>query len=214
MTPTEVLQVARETYNAVGDTYWSDSELLSYAYIAELELNREGLIIERTMETDTVADQQEYAKPANCIQIKRLEYNGDKINYVNFDKLSEISGFNSTNAAGGQPRFYTDWNDTLILYPVPDSVGTLKMRVILEPSLQSISGSFDIDTQFHPALVNYLNWRMAIKDSNMPMADRFEKLHIAALEQVRRWKMRKRVGDKMPSVGNVDANPWTRVGVL
>lgn len=214
MSPTQVLESARQSYNAVGDTYWSDAELLKYAYYAELELNREGLAIERTFTTNTVVDQREYNYPTNMMQIKRLTYDGAKLKPITFGEWDLLTVNDTSSTETGEPQYYMTWNSVIILQPIPDTVAELKIRGIVRPTLQAITGTFLIDEQFHPAIVDYVVWRMTIKDSNNPMADRYRGIWNEHIAGIRRWRQKKRRGDRFARVKNVDAGSFTYLGGL
>lgn len=51
MTPTQILTSARNKYNAVGDSFWSDDELLGILYDACVEMTDDADMIERTYST-------------------------------------------------------------------------------------------------------------------------------------------------------------------
>jgi len=214
MTITEFLTLARESYNAVGDTFWSDNELLGYAYIAELAIARNGLDIERTFTTDSVNGQSEYDYPTNAIQIKRLTYNGAKLQPSSFGEWDALTAMDEDSTTSGEPQYYIQWNDVFILYPTPDTDGTdyIKVRAIVRPTRQSATGAFSVDEQWHPIIMDHTLYRMAVKDQNMAVAKDYKDSFERGLLDVLQWRAKKKRGDRFAIVKITDARPWTVMG--
>lgn len=212
----EVLTLARQSYNAVGDTYWSDDELLGYAYMAELELAREGREIEKTFVTSSVLGQQEYDFPQNAIQIKRITYGGAKLQPISFGEFDALTAMDEDSATSGEPQYYVEWDNTFILYPIPDVDGTdnIKVRCIVRPTRQTSVGAFVVDEQWHPAIVDYIVFRMASKDQNQVIAKDMYASYQQYLQQCRQWRQKRKQGDRFAIVKNTDARPWTVMGAV
>jgi len=200
MTPTSIIAAARNKYNAIGDSFWSDEELLGLIYDACVDMNREAMFIERVYSTSTVAGQQEYAYPTDTTTIKRITYNGKKLTPIDFREDDAITGLNQSTASTGTPSFYFIWDETVSLRPIPSDVGTLKIWVYNEPAAIQISSVLEIPTQFHSDIINYLVGEMANKDKEFDHADRYfarwEKAKITA----KAFARKKRRGDALAHV--------------
>ena len=200
MTPTQILTAARNKYNSVGDSFYSDAELLSLLWEACNTLANECFLIERTYSTSTVANQQEYSYPSNTIAIKRITYNGNKLKPITFREDDTLSLNNQTTTATGTPQFYAIWNETLYLRPVPSAVGTLKVFAYVEPQELSITSSLETPTQTHMPCVNYLVSEMCAKDENLVMAKFYADKWAEDLNRIKRWQQKKRRGDAFNTV--------------
>jgi hypothetical protein len=214
MTPTEVITSARESYNAVGDTFWSDSELLSYMYFASLDLSQRALPIERTFTTTTVSGTQEYAYPTNAISIKRITYDGEKLSPISFGEDDAITAMDADTTDTGKPAYYIIWNDTIILRPIPDDTKTLKVYAYVEPAAIVTTSTLEIPTLWHPALVSYLIYRMTLKDQNQMLASQHKQDYEDYVLKAKRWWRRRKRGDRFGVVKNEDAYSVTLLGAV
>ena len=165
MTVTQVLTAARNKYNAVGDSFFSDSELLTLLHEACIQINKKAKIIEATYSTSTVASQQEYAYPTNTVEIKRVTYDGRKLEPISFQDDDLITGYDQDTTSTGTPSTYFIWNETISLRPVPSAVGTLKIYSFNEPSELTVSSTIEIPSLFHMDLVNFMVSEMAAKEA-------------------------------------------------
>ncbi len=200
MTPQQIITAAQRAYNAVGDNFWSQDELLTLIYLGSMELFEEGLIIERTYSTSTVVSQQEYDFPTGMYGIKRIDYDGQKLNPITFDQDDEMTGYNSGTTETGTPLKYMTWNETILLRPIPSDVATLEIRGYVQPSIPTINSVLEIPTLFHPAILCYVTKEMIIKDSNGPIYDRYEKRWERWIGRAVEYTMMKKVTDKNPTV--------------
>jgi hypothetical protein len=196
MTPTQILTRARNKYNAIGDSFFSDEELLGYLHDGCMEINQEAKLIERTYTTSSVANQQEYDYPGDTIAIKRLTYNGKKLEQITMRDDDLITGFNQSTTDTGTPSFYYIWNDTISLRPIPSANGdTIKVWSFNEPAEISSSSTIEIPTQYHKDLVYYIVMEMATKDKQFNHADTFERKWERAKLSAKAWARKKNRGD-------------------
>lgn len=205
MTPTEIETAARRAYNSVGDTFWSSEEIMNLIYFAQMELVREGLIIERRYTTNTVADQREYDYPSQLLSIKRITYDGEKLTPIDFRDDDEITLYDEDTTDSGEPKYYSIWNETILLRPIPSSVAELKIYGYSEPQEVSITSTLEAPTLFHPRIVDFVVKEMVIKDSNFKAYDIYNNRWEKALIQARQWKVTKKRQDANAIVKNVDA---------
>ncbi len=214
MTPTQIIQSARESYNAVGDTFWSDSELLTYAYFACVDLSERALPIERTFTLTTTASTQEYAYPTNAISLKRVQYDGAKLSPISMGEDDALTTNNANTSDSGTPQYYFIWNEGIFLRPIPDDTKELKVFAYVEPQTISITSTLEIPTLWHPAIVSYMIWRMTIKDQNKDSGDRWKADYEAYVIKAQRWWKRRQRGDRMRVVKNEDAYAVTLLGTV
>jgi len=200
MTVSEVLTAAKNKYNAIGDTFFSDAELLTLLYEACQKINKTAKIIEATYTTSTVASQQEYAYPSNTLEIKRITYNGRKLEPISMIEDDLLTGHNQSTTSTGTPATYFVWNETISLRPIPDSVGTLKIYSFNEPSVLTINSAIEVPTLFHMDLVNFMVSEMAAKDKQWEHARFYlDKFNVACVEALQ-YSRKKQRGDAMPVV--------------
>jgi hypothetical protein len=214
MTPLEVITAARQFHNAIGDTFWSDAELYNHLYFVADRLATEAECIENRYTTPSVASQQEYARPTRAFRIKRVEYNGQKIDVVDFRDLDSVS-LNSTTTPTGTPQYYYEFDSVVGLYPTPDTAAlTIKIYSYDYPSFPSATSTLEIPVQYHRALVMGVRAMMSPKELGHPntgfYSDEWEK----AVTEVKRQERRRRRGDKFRRVLREEDLPNTQLGYL
>jgi hypothetical protein len=214
MTPSELETKARRQYNAVGDSFWSQDEILDLMYDASLELALETEMIERAYSTTTVAGTQQYAFPTNAIKLKRVVYDGQKLTPINFKEDDEITLYDENTTNQGSPDFFYQWNRSVYLRPIPDSAKTLEMYTINAPQAITINGSLELPQELHRYVLAYVLREMVGKDQNIAMYDRYDVQWNNGLRQAARLKMMRKMAAGYPSVINEDAMASTIVGSI
>lgn len=214
MTPLEIEEYARQQYNAVGDSFFTQTEVMRSIYRACLEMAREALLIEKVFTASTVASQQEYDFPENAISIKRIAYNGNKLHPISFQEDDALTLNNSTTTASGTPQYYAEWNETFFLRPIPAEVGTLKVFAYVEPQTVSSTSSLEIPSMFHMGLVDPVLRDMYAKDKDFISAkyfdDRWEKTKLEA----KKWARKRKRGDSFAGVKDEESLPTTILGAV
>lgn len=202
MTPSEIETMARRKYNAVGDTFWSQEELFDLMYQGAMELALDAEIIEATDSTTlSVIGQQEYDFPSLAINIKRVTYNGNKLQVINFREDDAMTLSNSTTTATGTPQFYAIWDRQIYLRPVPAVAGdTIKIFSVDAPSAITVSTTLSIPAIFHPSLADFMLREMCAKDENINLAEYYSVQWSKAVERAKKWKRKHKRSDSFGMV--------------
>lgn len=214
MTPTEIETLARQQYNAVNDTFFAQSELLNYMYMAQMEFCKHAFMLKDTFTTTSVVDQKEYPKPDYTISIKRLEYDGEKVSPIDFRENDDVSILNSATATSDQPAFYYEWGGSFFLTPTPNDAKEIKCYVYKRPQPVSITSTIEIDEMYHLDIVNFVSWKMALKDENTTAAREYQTLWMKAMADARKLERRRLRGDSFTAVKDVDRLEVTRFGTV
>lgn len=214
MTLTQLEQAARERYNAVGETFWSTSEMINLIYAACLELSIETKCIERTYTTTTVASTQEYAFPTGTLAIKRVTYNGRKLMPITFREDDTLTLDNSITTTTGTPTYYIVWNDTIILRPIPDNALTLKVYSINEAQALTSTSTLEVPTFTHMRLVNYMLSEMYAKDKDFSSAGYYKKIWEQDKLEIKRWLRKRRRTDAFVGVQDEEMLGNTVLGTI
>lgn len=200
MTPTQIETAARNRYNAVGDTFFSSSEILDLMWQACIEISRLTGLIEQSYTTSTVASQQEYSYPTNAMSIKRITYNGAKLQKITMREDDAITGFNQSTTDEGTPTYYFIWNREIYLRPIPADVGTLKIFTQNEPQVITSTSTLEIPTHFHMDLVHYICSQMAMKDQNVDVMKMHDEKWQMALINAQKWARLNKRSDTFSNV--------------
>lgn len=215
MTPTQILASAKNKYNAVGDTFFSEAELLDFLFEACLDMAKNvPNLIEATYSTSTVANQQDYSYPTNTVTIKRITYAGQKLKPITMREDDSITGLDQSTTSTGTPQYYFIFNETISLRPIPSAVATLKIYSYNEPSSLVIGSSLEIPTQFHMDLVNFMVSAMAAKDSNLDMAIYYDNKWQKAIADCKKVIQRRKRGDSFNTVQDEDSMIEGYLGVV
>jgi hypothetical protein len=172
---TSLVDYVRQNYNAVGDTFYSDSEIYLHIFNAQMELATKTHCVKRVYTTTTTASTQEYSAPTNALAIKRITYNGKKLVPITMREDDEMTLGNQASTATGEPSAYYLWGDSIFLREIPDSSsGTLKIFTYDKPQTVSASSTLDVPDRYHADLADYCLWRMTLKDKDSAMAGSFK----------------------------------------
>lgn len=195
MTPVEIMTFARRKYNAVSDDFYSDAEIYDMIYQAEMELALETQCIEVVLTASTVAAQQEYSFPTNLIAIKRVEYNGRKLEKLAFREDDIITNYDQDTTASGTPEGYMFWNEVLYLRPIPAAVGTLRILGYSEPGAVTAVSTLEVPSRYHLDISDFILIHFNAKDKNYQGASYYQAKWDQAKLRARKWEMKRKRTD-------------------
>lgn len=214
MTPQQIETAARRIMNAEGSNFWSQAEIIeNYLYFVLQELVDETQCIENRYTTVSVASQQEYAIPDRMIQIKRVEYDSQKMQPITFHQLDSID-LNTNTTVTGTPQYYYFWDNAIGLYPVPDTAAlTIKIYSLDDPSVPTSASTLEVPTQFHGFLAVGVAYYMSLKELGHPNTARLRDQWQISIEKAKAtWKMRNR--DNLHVVTREEDLPQTVWGAI
>lgn len=139
---------------------WSDSLLyrrLSEAQ--EIHARRTYSIVDGTQTFDTAVGVHTYALPAGTIFVLSARVNTDSHDLGSFTRRA-IPSHLTTNTS--KPGVFTvdEATGVLRLYPVPDAVYTVELRVARLPATPIVSyAGPEVPKQYHLDLAEYVAWR-------------------------------------------------------
>lgn len=212
MTPTEITTAARDLYNAVGDTFFSDTLMYNWMWQGCHELAKKAWLIESINSQNTVAGTQGYAYPTNTIGIKRITVNGKKIKRITMRDDDAITLSNQAVTSQGWPIYYTDFNYTIYLRPIPDGVYTMNIYSYSDHTAITASTTLQIPPLFHFDLVDYLLWRMFAKDKDMANMTTHAAMWSEHVKDAVAYKNRLKRTDGFATVQSEDTLPVTILG--
>ena len=200
MTPTEIETAARQNYNAVGDTFWSQAELFFLIYKAQMELATKALCIPQRYSTTSTAGEDEYSVPTNAIAIRRVYYNYNPLEPISLEEKELIIGNSDPGNVRGTPDSYVLEGETLFLVKTPSASSvTIGIWTFDEPNTVTATGTLDVPSRYHPPIVDFLNYHMFAKDKRHDLASwKKEMWDQAVLDAIIFEKRRHRL-DKLPS---------------
>lgn len=196
MTPVDIETAARDQYNATGDTFFSQTAIMTLIYKAQCQLVAKAPVIERTFTTPSVASQREYDYPTEAFSIWRAEYNGMPMSKVTFREDDSVNNLTSAVTTTGTPRYYSIWNNTLFLRPSPAvDADTIKLYTYNIPQTVTSTSVLEVPVVFHAGIIDFVLSEMFAKDTNVTGAMYYRKLWSETLiDAIKYTAKRKRGG--------------------
>ncbi len=212
MVPTDINTAARDLYNATGDTYFTDLQIYNWIWQGENELAKKAWIIERLYSTTTTLSVQSYTYPSTTIAIKRITANGKKLKRVTYRDDDALTLSNQNATTMGWPIYYTDFNYTVNLRPIPDMGYTLNIYSYNSPMTVTATSTLEVPQLFHFDLVDYVLMRMFMKDKNVDMVTMLETLWKDHIKEAIAYKNKLKRSDGFATVQSEENLPVTIMG--
>ncbi len=205
MTPQQIEDAARRKYNSYSSSFFAQAEIWDLIYQAELEIARETKMLEgnTVISGGSVLGTQSYAYPTGVLEVKRVQYDGARLEKIDFRDDDDITLFDANDTAQGTPLYYYDWEKTIYLRPVPDT-SSLEIRLFYykEPTIvTSASQTLEVPTLFHMCIADYVVGEMAAKDQNAEIAQLYlDKWYNRHIPSMKAWTTKRKTGDKFKVV--------------
>ena len=169
MTPAEIATYCKRVTNKENDDFFSNAEIIeNYLYNACLQVSELVPCLQTTTDSVSVADQQTYSLAANAVGVKRVEYDGQKLQRITQRAHDAMEYNDNLVQATGDPDYYWIWGNTLYLYTVPDNAGdTIRVYTYdRHAAIAETDTSISIPAQWHTRLCNSIVADMFFKDSD------------------------------------------------
>ena len=214
ITLTQLNDIIRQRYNAVGDTYFSDQYIYDLVFEAESKLAKDGYVIENTYITSSVSGTRELSYPTNTLAVREVRYNYDKLIKLPLIDDPKVDSSNPT----GTPTHYSIWDNVIILYPTPDtSSDTIQVRVYEYPQRLTSTSTLNVPDEYQIDVCNFVLAHMALKDSNVPLYREYMSLWNDCVEKAKEQRAIREQADKMNQTRDVYfgiSYPGVNVGAL
>tara|TARA_R100001594_G_scaffold93585_1_gene127842 strand:- start:398 stop:679 length:282 start_codon:yes stop_codon:yes gene_type:complete len=86
----ELRELVRMSIGNIDRETVSDQEIDFYINRAQKKINKLALLNRKSASTTSVKDQERYTLPADLVSILRFDYDGDKIDVVNYNDIIEL----------------------------------------------------------------------------------------------------------------------------
>jgi hypothetical protein len=200
-TLSDIVNQCRQRYNAVGDKYFSDTELFDLVYDAEMELALATDGFENVYTASTVIGQREYDYPTSALKLDRVTYEGKRLISTNFIEDDAATGADEDTASTSAPNIYQIFKDRIYLRPVPSAVGTLKIyAAILPATLTAITDSLTAPERYRPMIKDFVMARMFSKDKNAGMTTYYDNRWQSGIKLAKQTEIKRKIGDQYPTV--------------
>lgn len=205
MTPANLETYVRQRYNAVGDSFFPQTEIFNHFYAAQTELAMETFCVRNVYTTTSVDGQRVYDFPSKTISIMRVEYDGERIFPNDFVDDDGLTGNSPDETIEGRSQNYQVWGNQLYLRPTPDTSGlTIKIYSYDLPDQPSTTAAFDVPERYHMMLADYALFCMFAKDKNYQMADYHKKIWNTSKETVVKVERQRAAGDSFRVIKDIE----------
>lgn len=176
-----------------------------------------GLLEATDTSQTSVLNQQNYNFPSNAVSIKAIEFDGWPVRPLSYTEWqSEKAG--NQQMYGYPPRFWVNWNRTIIFIPIPNVAGKTitiyyeKEHAFIDNQTQT---TIDIPSVLHARMLDGVLADMYGKDLNQAMLQFYEKkwdtIHIPAFYS---YKARIKNRGRAAIVMDADSNAGTDHGIV
>ncbi len=192
-TLTELTDIIRQRYNAVGDPYFSDDFIRNAIFQAEATLAKEGWLIEDSYTTTSVIGTREYAFPENTLAIREVRYKNDPLVKIplKYDPKSD------TAEPTGTPGEYGIWDSVIFLFPTPDTAAdSILVRTFVYPQKLTATSALNLPAEYQIDVVDYVLAQFALKDGNIQLHNSYMSAWLSIVEKAVKNKTRMMRADR------------------
>jgi len=192
-----IIDRVRYDLNETTASFWSDTELRQWINEAIWEINSKTRCLERSTFTQALAeDDYDYSITGDWLSIETIIHDSgvttgdtdtnEASRRLHTLKRIDIRDYGHTRETG-RPKQYAIWNDTLYVWPIPDSdqSGTtlILFAVNLPTSITSGSSATETPAYFDHAIVNYTKAKAYFKDKRDAKGNYYMALFEKALRE-------------------------------
>ena len=192
-----IIDRVRYDLNEATAGFWSDTELRTWINEAIWEINSKARCLEKAVSTQALAeDDYDYAISGSWLSIETIMHDsgtttGDSDTAeakrrLHTLKRIDIKDFGHIRETG-RPKQYAVWNDTLYIWPIPDSniSGTtlILFSVNLPTDITSASSAIETPAYFDHSILNYVKAKAYYKDKRDAKGNYFMALFEKAVRE-------------------------------
>jgi hypothetical protein len=195
MTLAQIIDHCQLSYNsATGDDFFPIAWYVTAIWKAESELAIQGWVIERTFTTTSVDGTRSLAFPSNCLAVREVKYDNTWLKKVTLKDDTKTS----LAEPEGDPTSYAIWNNTVYMFPTPNTNGdTITLRCYMAPDqLVLMTDPLNVPDEYQIQLVDYVLAQMAIKDQNIALGQLYLQKWEQTVERARQQRKRRMVADQ------------------
>ena len=177
MDASTIVSRALEIEQETADDFYSSAELYQWLNDALLEFIDESGIYKAKFSITMVADQADYAFPTYMLRPEKVWYDTtmEEMSVADVRKLSAIYPGWRGESAGTPNVYYEEVPNYISVYPKPNASNADKILTVLGVSSHAtVSASvvtIYVPAQYHTYLLEYLLYRMKLKDDRQNEAN-------------------------------------------
>jgi Family of unknown function (DUF6682) len=177
----DIINRVQRTFGDEGSAQINSIDIIRWINDAQTDILKDNEnLLQANGTADIVAGTRIYTLPDDIYRLISVQYQGFKLNSLTFNEFNEyVNGYAAPaglNPYGnGTPEYFTVWNGTIKLYPIPDTSITAGLIIYYVQRPATISNSADllsVPAEYHNSIVNYCLSQAYELDENYDAADR------------------------------------------
>lgn len=155
----------------------TDADVIRWINDGQIEIVKHNdAALQKTAFVNLVLGQAGYTLPADLLILRSLRYkytdmlSYSALSYKSMQQFDEsIDGWDGAAYTNGSPVFFTSFEGTVTLFPVPDkaSVNGLKVLYNQKPAdVVSLADAIPLPLIYHNTLVKYCMWQASLLDED------------------------------------------------
>lgn len=176
-----IITNARSYLNEATASFWTDAQMLVWLNDGTMDIFGRTHCGEDTEAETLVAAQISYPLTDPFILIKGVIYNS-----VKALRKGSIEHIGDINVTVGEPSYWTQWENNVIVYPAPDATAagnTIDVYTIERPLEVASSANVLVPDQYDKALTLYIVEQGLIRDEKYEKAAKIRTDYLAELER-------------------------------
>ena len=178
VTAQTVIDTVRADLNEATEAFWADSEFITWMDEAITDITNKTRCMETAPFSILLAENDyDYAITPSFLDIETVIYDsGDTTSNIQIYALERVDlRILGHERETGRPKEYCLWNDTMLLWPVPDSTASgdsVYLYTISLPSGVTTSISpIETPAYFDPAVIDFVKAQAYYKDTRISLGN-------------------------------------------
>lgn len=155
----------------------TDADIFRWINDGQIEIiknNAEAL--QTTSTLNLVANQATYALPSDLLLLRSLRYKYSDMNsysalvYKSMQQFDEsIDGWDGTDYSAGHPVLFTQYNNSVVLFPTPDRASTAGLKLLYNKTstdVTALSDAISLPLIYHNTILKYCLWQTSLLDED------------------------------------------------
>lgn len=177
MIVSDVITRVRRTFGDEAAVQVTDEDIIRWLNDGQIEIvkHNDGAL-QKTGFLNLVADQSQYALPADLFILRSLRYKFSDmlsfsiLRYKNMQEFDDsIDGWDGNAYTSGNPQFFTRYEGNVILFPIPNQSMASGLKVLYNQqptTLTSTSDALALPLIYHNTLTTYCLWQASLLDED------------------------------------------------
>lgn len=163
-----VSEITTRVRNIAGDTnvlQFTDAMVIDWINDGVRECALQNLLLQKSASQSTAVGVGNVALPADIMKMHSVSFNGSQLKGLTLQEFEQQFSDGADDQA--DPAVYYVWAAVLNLYPVPSSVGSVRINYIRQPIVvANPADTPDLPVGYHARLVDYCLAQVAQQDGD------------------------------------------------